>query len=355
MDTGFFSCRKGWHVRAVVEEKHTLTNIKSSSPLGTILHEEGILTRRIREGRFQRLLAVVTGGAAILSGAEVAYEHYRGSYGQQIMYTPVLLSGGLMVTGFASAINRKIASTLLPIMSAVVMLDGFVGFIFHIRGIARKPGGWRLPVVNLVMGPPVFAPLLFGLSGYLGIITAFLQQGDDGELGPETITRRLPDVGLAPRRGFWRRVPRSIRSERLLLEDHIREGRFQRNIALVAGLSALFSGLEASYSHYENGFQYRKLQWSPIIISAGLTVAGIGSVWSRTIAKTLLPLTSAIALLDGLVGTYFHARGVLRRPGGLKLPLYNIMYGPPIFAPMLLSASGFMGLLASLLRRPKSE
>ena len=38
-------------------------------------------------------------------------------------------------------------------------------------------------------------------------------------------------------------------------------------------------------------------------------------------------------------------------PGGLKLPFYNVMYGPPIFAPLLFAASGFMGLLASLLRR----
>lgn len=309
--------------------------------------------QRIREGRFQRILAVITGGAAILSGAEVAYEHYRGSYGQQVMYTPVLLSVGLMFTGFAAAVSRRVASTLLPIMSVLVMLDGFVGFVFHIRGIARKPGGWRSPVVNVVMGPPVFAPLLFGLSGYLGLITAFLQRSGGSDTSRDLLMNRLPDVGLIPRRGFWRLVPRGLRRESILLEDHIREGRFQRNIALIAGLSALFSGLEASYSHYENGFQYRKLQWSPIVISGALTAAGISTVWSRTVARTLLPLTSAVALADGMVGTYFHVRGVIRRPGGLKLPLYNMIYGPPVFAPMLLSASGFMGLLASLLRRPK--
>jgi hypothetical protein len=42
---------------------------------------------------------------------------------------------------------------------------------------------------------------------------------------------------------------------------------------------------------------------------------------------------------------------VTRKPGGLKKPLYNIMYGPPIFAPLLFAACGFVGLLASLLRR----
>jgi hypothetical protein len=54
---------------------------------------------------------------------------------------------------------------------------------------------------------------------------------------------------------------------------------------------------------------------------------------------------------DAAVGFYFHLRGVVRRPGGLKHWLYNITYGPPIFAPLLFGAAGFMGLLASLLRR----
>ena len=79
--------------------------------------------------------------------------------------------------------------------------------------------------------------------------------------------------------------------------------------------------------------------------------ARFGTIWSRRIAHTLLPVVSVLALLDGAVGTFYHARGILRRPGGLKLPLYNLLYEPPIFAPLLFAASGFMGLLASLLRR----
>jgi hypothetical protein len=42
---------------------------------------------------------------------------------------------------------------------------------------------------------------------------------------------------------------------------------------------------------------------------------------------------------------------VLRRPGGSTRLLYNIMYGPPIFAPLLFGAAGMLGVLASLLRR----
>jgi hypothetical protein len=82
-------------------------------------------------------------------------------------------------------------------------------------------------------------------------------------------------------------------------------------------------------------------------------VAGICAVKNRRAAHTWLPALSALAILDGGVGFFYHARGVLRRPGGMKKPIYNIIYGPPIFAPLLFAASGFLGLLASLLRREK--
>ena len=60
-----------------------------------------------------------------------------------------------------------------------------------------------------------------------------------------------------------------------------------------------------------------------------------------------------MALADGAIGFAYHARGVMRRPGGLSKPGFNILYGPPVFAPLLFAACGFLGLLASLLRREK--
>lgn len=303
------------------------------------------IEQHIREGQFQRSLAFITAFSSIMGGLEVAYEHYRGSYSQRIMYTPVFLSALLGVVSFASIFSRKVARTVLPVTAAIMLVDGVVGFIFHIRGIARKPGGWRIPVFNLIMGPPVMAPLLLGVSGFLGIITAFLRREDD--LIPH------PKTGLSPaqtRPKGSRLHPWGEARKHHSLEQDIREGRFQRLMAVAAALSMLFSGVEALYSHYKNNFKY-KAQWTPVALTPFLVIAGIGSLWSRTLARTLLPFTSVLALLDGLIGTFYHARNIIRRPGGLKLPLYNLMYGSPILAPLLLAASGFLGLLASLLRR----
>ncbi len=219
------------------------------------------------------------------------------------------------------------------------MLDGITGFIFHIRGIHRKPGGWRIPVFNIIMGPPLFAPLLFATSGFLGIITSLLRRE-----GSTHSPLALPKTDWIA----W--LPGVAKQRGIVLEQDVREGRFQRILAVATAISAFFSGIESLYSHYKNNFQY-KIQWTPILLTPTLMIAGIGTVWSRKIARTLLPITSLLAMINGTMGFFYHARGIWRRPGGLKKPWYNIMYGPPIFAPLLFSASGFLGLLASLLRR----
>src|SRR5690242_7260788 len=137
---------------------------------------------RVREGRFQRWLALIAGASSVLSGIEVTYEHYRGSYSRRIMYTPVILSGALAASGVAGFFSRKAARTVLPVISLITLGDGLIGFYFHIRGIQRKPGGWRLPIVNMIMGPPIFAPLLFGVSAYLGLLASLLRRGDEKDV-----------------------------------------------------------------------------------------------------------------------------------------------------------------------------
>lgn len=311
---------------------------------GVFGHDINIVEQHIREGEFQRSLALVTAFSSLLGGLEVAYEHYRGSYSQRVMYTPVIISALLAVVSVASLFSRKVARTVLPVTALVMMVDGLAGFFFHVRGIARKPGGWRIPMFNLVMGPPVLAPLLLGISGFLGIVTAFLRREDD--LAPGSSNNPIRNL----RPSGTRLNPWGVSKQHRSWEQDIREGRFQRVVALAAALSILFSGFEAWYSHYKNNFKY-KAQWTPLLLTPVLFAAGIGSIWSRTLARTLLPAASALALLDGLAGTFYHARNIIRRPGGLKKPLYNIMYGSPILAPLLLAASGFLGLLASLLRR----
>ena len=318
---------------------------RNLSPLA-LKRDEPTIIEHIREGRFQRSLSLITAFSSLLSGLEVTYEHYIGSYSQRVMYTPVILSAGLCVAGIGGIFHRWTARVALPVVSLLTAADGVLGFVLHIRGVQRKPGGWRIPVVNIVMGPPLLAPLLFATSGFLGLITAFLRREDDLSCPPLQPRHRQRSLMLEV-------LPQSISRDISTAEQDVREGRFQRIMGVAAAISAFFSGFEALYSHYKNNFTYR-IEWTPILLTPAVMIAGFGSLWSKWMGRVLLPFTSALALLSGMLGLFYHVRGLLRRPGGLKKPLYNLLYGPPVFAPLLFSATGFLGLLAGLLRRGKA-
>ena len=307
-------------------------------------HESDMLRNHLREGRFQRALALIVSGASVVSGLEVAYEHYRGSYSQRIMYTPVVLSGLLAGAGFWGVFSGPAARTVLRGVSAVTLADAALGFYFHLRGIARKPGGWGLPLTNIIMGPPLFAPLLFGTAAYLGLIASYLQREEGG-------TSKHSEAG-ADDKAHVHLLPKPVARELLSVEQDVREGRFQQHMLIAAGLSALLSGAEAGYSHYKSGFRYRS-QWWPVVLAPALAIACMGGVCERRVAVTAVPPLSASAVIVAGIGFFFHARGILRRPGGAEHLLYNIMYGPPIFAPLLFGAAGGLGLLASQLRRSR--
>jgi hypothetical protein len=290
----------------------------------------------LREGCFQRSLCLIVATTSVASGLEVGYEHYKGSYSNPVMYTPVVLSGALAGSGLLAVFHRTCARTVLRWVSIVTLADGVIGFFFHVRGVARKPGGWSLPVTNIVMGPPIFAPLLFGTSAYLGLMASYLRREEElhepGEKSLELAAACVPGAS------DWR--------------VNLRYGRFQKHLSALTVLWAFFSGFEALYSHYKTNFRY-KAQWTPVLLTPLLMASAAGAVKSRRIANTALPIASALALVDGAVGFFYHARGIAQRPGGMKKPIYNTLYGPPIFAPLLFAACGFLGLLASLLRRER--
>lgn len=132
----------------------------------------------------------------------------------------------------------------------------------------------------------------------------------------------------------------------------IAHGRFERSLSGLTALSALVTGTEIYLEHYKASFGDRWM-WTPVLLTPPVVIAGIGGVFSRRWAKTALPVTSALFAANGLLGEYFHARGVARKPGGWRLATYNVPMGPPIAAPGLMAMVGGMGLLAAVLRREK--
>ncbi len=134
------------------------------------------LIRNVEHGRFERSLSGLTAIGAVVAGAEIWLEHDRASFGNRMMYIPVVLSPLVAAAGVGGVFSRRLAKTALPLTSALVLVNGLQGTYLHIRGIAQRPGGWRFARYNTEMGPPLFAPLLFSLVGGMGLLAAILRR-----------------------------------------------------------------------------------------------------------------------------------------------------------------------------------
>jgi hypothetical protein len=143
---------------------------------GDIVHVLDRMLRNVEHGRFERSLAGITGIGALITGAEIFLEHDRASFGNKMMWVPVALTPVVGAAGIAGVFSRRLAKTALPAASALVVANSLQGTYLHLRGIAQRPGGWREIRYNTEMGPPVFAPLLFGLVGGMGLLAAILRR-----------------------------------------------------------------------------------------------------------------------------------------------------------------------------------
>jgi hypothetical protein len=100
-----------------------------------------------------------------------------------------------------------------------------------------------------------------------------------------------------------------LTNDALLVDQHIREGRFERSFALLISISGLFTGLEVAYEHLKGSYNQR-IMYTPLLLSFALFVAGIWAAFNTRVGRVILRLVSVLALLDGLTGFYFHIRGL---------------------------------------------
>ena len=134
------------------------------------------VVRNLRDGRMQKLLAASAAFSAPPLGFEIYLEHYKGSFGDKWMWTPIWLTPAVTAAGVAGFASERAARTVLPAVSALYMLDGLVGVWTHGRGVQKRPGGFGEPTYNLVMGPPLLAPGSLCLVGAMGIVAAIVKR-----------------------------------------------------------------------------------------------------------------------------------------------------------------------------------
>ncbi|MCW2276657.1 hypothetical protein [Heliophilum fasciatum] len=119
---------------------------------------------------------------------------------------------------------------------------------------------------------------------------------------------------------------------------------WERTLVLFTSLAFALLAVQVTLFHYRQNFRHWAM-WGPVI---GLPIAallGFLLVAKETVTMRLLFILALwLELGSSLLGIYFHGRGVGQRVGGWGL--HNIMIGPPLILPMMLSALSVLGLLA---------
>lgn len=155
------------------------------------------------------------------------------------------------------------------------------------------------------------------------------------------MSRRRKSVALKkPARGIDRMV------------KNVETGRFERTLAGLTAVGSVVTAVEIFFEHDSASFG-NKLMWIPVALGPVGAIAGVSGFFSARLAKTFLPIASAVIVANGVQGTYLHARGIHQKPGGFTNFRYNMEMGPPLMAPLLVTMVGGMGLLAAILRREK--
>ena len=134
------------------------------------------MIRNVETGRFERSLSGLTAVGALVTAAEIYFEHDKASFGNKLMWIPVALGPVGAAAGVAGVFSKRMARTALPLASAAIVANGLQGTYLHARGIAQKPGGFHNLMYNMEMGPPLLAPLLVTLVGGMGLLAAVLRR-----------------------------------------------------------------------------------------------------------------------------------------------------------------------------------
>jgi hypothetical protein len=100
---------------------------------------------------------------------ETSVQHYRASFSDPWMWSPLAVTPPLVGAGVAGAFSPRIARRVLPVAGALYAAGGLLGLALHGRGVQRRPGGWRLARYNVPMGPSLLTPALMSILGAMAI------------------------------------------------------------------------------------------------------------------------------------------------------------------------------------------
>jgi len=243
--------------------------------------------------------------------ADSAMEHYRGSFDNPAMYTPLIVSTASLLAGVHGGHDREPARHRVRDSVYIgAALTGIVGTGFHLYNVTKRPG--RFSWHNFFYAAPVGAPMALILSGALG-----------------AVAERLRDEPAYEPRLFGMPAGKAL--------------------ALLTSAGLVGTLGEVALLHFRGSFQ-NPAMYAPIVVppvaAALLVETAFAAPRPRWFTRLWLRATTAL----GFIGVGFHARGVARNQGGWRNWSQNLFNGPPLPAPPSFSALALAGLAALRLR-----
>src|ERR1700735_972451 len=98
---------------------------------GQPVHGIDRMVRNVRTGRFERSLSALTAAGALITAAEIYFEHDSASFGNKMMWVPVVLGPVGAAAGVAGFCSRRMAKTGVPGASGALRRNGLEGASLH--------------------------------------------------------------------------------------------------------------------------------------------------------------------------------------------------------------------------------
>lgn len=241
--------------------------------------------------------------------ADSGVEHYRGSFKNKAMFTPLIVSALTLATSIHGTSDmRPVAHRVRDAIYLLAAVTGVLGTGFHIYNVGKRVGGFRWQ--NLFYAAPLGAPMAILLSGLVGFCSERVRESKVG-------TR--PEIFDLPA---------------------------GRTMAAVVGAGLLGTTGEAGLLHFRgafhNPFMVLPVTLPPLgaILLASAAARGPGR--DHRFTRWWMRLLAAM----GIAGVGFHAYGVSRNMGGWRNWSQNIQNGPPLPAPPSFAGLALAGLAA---------
>lgn len=253
-------------------------------------------------------VALLSAVMTLLLLADALTGHYRSGFAFRVQYAPFVSGGLLIIAAVTAAVAPGIAWLNETLRGAgwLAVASGLIGFGFHhYYGIAKKPGGYKWLLHYLMYGAPQLAPLALAMIGALAVVAARGLAGDE------------------------------------------RVGGLSMRAALLALVAVALAGAvaQATILHYRGAFN-NPAMYAPLTAPLLAVVAGAwNAIAPNSVTLFVFTVLLWLTFLVGFLGLGMHLRGMGRQMGGLYVFLFNLLEGPPAWAPALFAGFSAVGLI----------